>query len=199
MPRGGSWPIPNPRTRTAAAAARAHRRLFDSRPGEPMYRPGLLLQGAIKAGRLRLIRASGGASALRIRRTGPEAEDRSQTAVPARQIVTDVAPERRHELARCARPGDPRAQNEIQHGCHSGAGGTDESDERRRRGGHTGADERDRRDPVDERGPPSPRRMPRRSGSGAGRRGAGVGQGRALPSRCDSVFEPLRCCPRRPR
>jgi hypothetical protein len=81
--QGGSWPIPNRRTRTAAAAARANRRLFDSRPGEPPDCPGLLLQEATGAGRLRPIPANGRVMRARIRRTGPEAEDRSQTALPA--------------------------------------------------------------------------------------------------------------------
>jgi hypothetical protein len=49
----------DPRAGTTSRAARAYRRFFDGRPGEPPYRAGLLSQDHTKAGRLRRVLAGG--------------------------------------------------------------------------------------------------------------------------------------------
>ena len=72
------------------------------------------------------------------RRLGEEKTSRSRDVpAPTREIVTEVTPEPGEELACRPRPGDLRAQDEVQQPRHGGTGETDECNERGgRRGPH---------------------------------------------------------------
>jgi hypothetical protein len=103
--------FPTPRAGTTSGA-RVYRRSFDGRPGEPMYRPGLLAQEATKAARLRRIPA---------RRRVRGAENSPKSSAGRRSFVHD-------RPASAGRPAHPAL-------ARTGPGGPSEPALRRRKPG----------------------------------------------------------------